>query len=639
LPVFRYVVFAWNPAERVAGQTARLLTQRMEDSPTSWAIALSTNAVTVLCTSHSTGTCEHRPLKGQRGVILGSLFKQSAAAAKTSTFIADAVDSSDSAAIMASAGRYLVQAYWGSYVAILNDPMTDSVHVLRSPLGNLPCLTTEYRGVHVFFSSVTDCLRLGVSELTVNWRYLAGHMCGIRQTGETGFNEIAEIPCGEAAEISAGRLRRHLYWDPLEIAHRQPVEDVQRATQALYETVTACIQSWAACHERIVHLLSGGLDSSIVLTCLRNAPSRPAITCVTRHFPAPDSDEREFARTAAAYLDCELVELPWRSTFSIEGVLEAALSERPQFYVGQLDHEAPEIELAQQRRASALFSGIFGDQVFHSGHAALTAADYIHDHGLRLGMFRRVANASEITGRSVWSVSKEAVSKGARRYRWDPLEAERYHNTLINEPAVRALQESDPRTTPWYHEERYVPPGKQAHIFAIRNPDDYYRPFARPGEPIYLAPLLSQPLVELCLRTPTYVLCQNGWDRYLARKAFGSVLPSAIARRRSKGGIQRVTAELYQRNLDFLRELMLNGELVSRGLLNRGRLAEALSGRPSNALKGTGMLSHFICIEVWLKLCSKQRAGESQTCRRNTLEQKLFPSSWDVLPPETSYDL
>src|SRR6202034_2731130 len=48
----------------------------------------------------------------------------------------------------------------------------------------------------------------------------------------------------------------------------------------------------------VLQQLSGGLDSSIVLGCLADAPSAPDISCYTFYVPGAPSDERRWARYA-----------------------------------------------------------------------------------------------------------------------------------------------------------------------------------------------------------------------------------------------------------------------------------------------------------------------------------------------------
>jgi asparagine synthase (glutamine-hydrolysing) len=114
-------------------------------------------------------------------------------------------------------------------------------------------------------------------------------------------------------------------------------------------------------------------------------------------------------------------------------------------------------------------------------------------------------------------------------------------------------------------------------------------------------PLLSQPLVELCLRIPTYVLIKNGMDRATARRAFAPDLPPEIIKRRNKGRIDQHLRDVMDANLNFVRDLLLNGRLVKEGLLNRRNLELYLTRERSPAdFQYSEILQEQLCVEAWL---------------------------------------
>ena len=121
-------------------------------------------------------------------------------------------------------------------------------------------------------------------------------------------------------------------------------------------------------------------------------------------------------------------------------------------------------------------------------------------------------------------------------------------------------------------------------------------------------PLLSQPLVELCLRIPTYVLIKNGMDRATARRAFAPDLPPEIVKRRNKGRIDQHVRNTLDHNLDFVRDVLLNGHLVKQGLLDRRNLELYLSRERSPAdFQYTEILHEHLCVEAWLARWLDQR--------------------------------
>jgi asparagine synthase (glutamine-hydrolysing) len=132
-------------------------------------------------------------------------------------------------------------------------------------------------------------------------------------------------------------------------------------------------------------------------------------------------------------------------------------------------------------------------------------------------------------------------------------------------------------------------------------------PYHQPGDPARLSPLLSQPLVELCLRIPTYVHCSDGWDRRVERLAFADDIPQEIATRRSKGGQASFSNEVLAHNRSFVKELLLDGELVRNGIVVRPRLEQALRGKSAALANGAARFSKLFNIEIWFRTRQAQR--------------------------------
>jgi asparagine synthase (glutamine-hydrolysing) len=93
-----------------------------------------------------------------------------------------------------------------------------------------------------------------------------------------------------------------------------------------------------------------------------------------------------------------------------------------------------------------------------------------------------------------------------------------------------------------------------------------------------VAPLLAQPLVELCLRIPSWLWFDQGLSRAIARTAFAVDLPAAIVRRRSKGSPDAFVAQLFERHASRIRDDLIDGEMAAMGLLDRAALIRALDG-------------------------------------------------------------
>jgi asparagine synthase (glutamine-hydrolysing) len=176
------------------------------------------------------------------------------------------------------------------------------------------------------------------------------------------------------------------------------------------------------------------------------------------------------------------------------------------------------------------------------------------------------------------------------------------HRKLVADRAIAGALQRGGFTHPLFESVCAVPPGKLWQAYAISMPPEFYDPLGAPEDPEPVQPLLSQPLMELCLRIPTYVLTNSGWDRALARQAFRADVPREILRRRSKGGLEENTQEILTRNLATARELLLDGELRQAGLLDPDRVAEVLSDRPTSIPGVASEVFDHLGTEAWLRL-------------------------------------
>ncbi len=155
---------------------------------------------------------------------------------------------------------------------------------------------------------------------------------------------------------------------------------------------------------------------------------------------------------------------------------------------------------------------------------------------------------------------------------------------------------------PWFSREatRGVSPGLLWHVACVAAPPAFHGFLGE--SPERTLPLVSQPLVELCLRMPTYMLIRSGRDRAIARRAFAADLPPQTTSRVAKGRIDQHVRNVLDANLPFVREFLLDGLLVSRGLLDRNALEKYLTRERSPADFQYGIIfQEHLCVEAWLR--------------------------------------
>jgi asparagine synthase (glutamine-hydrolysing) len=611
--LFRYLAFVWNPANPAACERARALSGRLAEQGIGWTTALRVPGLEVHHAGAQPGSFETYRLRNDCGVVVGKLFR--GGAHQPSVSAPAHLDAADTIAIVGSSARALIRHYWGRYVAFVRDAATATVFVLRDPTSTLPCFEIPCCGIAVYCSSAEDCVRLGVlpSAGSVNWPYIAQLLClqAGRQTSETGLTGVSEVLGGECREWRDGRVSRTFLWDPIAIAHETPIEDLEEATAVVRATTLDVVHAWAAGHSAILHALSGGLDSSIVLACLQTAPSQPRITGINYYSEGSNSDEREYAYPVAERAGFELVTQLRDPTANLSALFQIDRTPSPHNYLSLLDSARCDARVAAQTGATVITNGFGGDQLFCRNGSCATS-DFLARHPFGRSVFRIAWDEARLERASVWDTLGQALRNRFKRPVWDPRTDAGRFSTLVRREVVDAVRQREEAIHPLLMRARTrsrgegIFKGKLDQIQQLMIPPPTHNPFGSLSDPELLAPLCSQPLLEACLRIPMYVHTAGGWDRVTARRAFESDLPRAIVTRVSKGGFEEHAKELFLRNLPFVRPRLLDGRLVREGLLDRAQLEAVLSNHPTRITASNVELYDAICIEGWLARWSEE---------------------------------
>ncbi len=618
--MYRFLAFAWNASDHRQAAVARLLAERLHPAASAWRCRVSRRGLSAYDAGARSASSDSHVFAGGRGGVFGTLFaRTSGAKAAPVTQLREP----EGREILAAGAPRLVEHYWGRYVAIAESETADRVWILRDPSGALPCSLTTFRDVHIVFSDLEDVLALGLLTFTVNWDYVTAAVASSAlQVRETGLNEVSEILPGECVTLGQGpteawsdgpaelrcagplEIRRSFVWSPITVAQRQPIENAAQAAAELHDATHACVGAWSTRYAGVLLSLSGGLDSSIVLNCLARSSRRPEVTCLNYFTTGRDDDERPYARLAARQAGVRLLERELRTDLPLEQVLQVRRSAKPAYYVAPLQRQRLESELAHEVGADAIFSGGGGDAVFYQGRPDLAVADFVRRRGPRPAVWGVAMDAARISGVSVWSLLGRGLRTALMRSEWSPPLPE--SRSISDQQRGR---ESGRWRHPWLENTRGVAHGTLWHALSLSVPTTFYESFDRPDDPERSYPLLSQPLVEVCLRIPTYVLICGGWDRAIARRAFAGEMPADILRRRSKGGINHLSTQILDANIGFVRELLLDGLLVRHGILERGRLEQCLSGkRAPTDYEYNQILHEYLSIEAWLRRGSELHA-------------------------------
>lgn len=596
--MFRYIALSWGPSRTDQQELASRLVERVSSAP-GWKRVMSSPGLHVYVTGHDSGGNTTYDLPTGQGVILGRLFRRQSIFGGSAEVV---LTQPETDRIVETQGRSLIEGYWGRYIAILG-AQSGQGWVLRDPAGTLPCFRTTMNGVSVVFSWLEDLF--GVlqlpSELAINWDAVAAAMLlGPLGGRETALSDVQQVLPGELTSVDPAGPNPQPFWSAVSIAS-QPIERTPaEAAAKLRQTVRDCALAWGSSYNRILLRLSGGLDSSILLNSLCPAIPPDRIACINYYSQGSDSDERDYARLAASRAGTRLIEQHRDSRFDLEGVLNVARTPLPGSYLGRMGTGRLDANAAAAHGAKALFTGSGGDQVFFQTRCTWPAADYLKLHGFGRGFMQSALDAARLGRVSLWRSLRSAVAD--QRFRGTPASDYGRYVTLASPAAAeRARLELHRFIHPDLQAASPLPIGKHNQVEDVITPSEYYDPYLRHESPELVSPLKSQPVVELCLETPTYTLTHGGRSRGLARAAFAQDLPPEIARRRSKGSTEDHITSVLRQHLPFARDLLLDGELVKQGLLDRAQAKVALSGKPSTTQTFVAEVHTCIAIESWIR--------------------------------------
>jgi asparagine synthase (glutamine-hydrolysing) len=182
----------------------------------------------------------------------------------------------------------------GMFAIALWDRAAERLVLLRDRLGKKPLVYTRLPDGSVAFASETKALlRLPEVSRELDLAQLDAFLA-LQYVPRSGFAAVEKVPPGSFAVVESGSVRVERYWSPKPASDESSRGWVERVR----EEVTAAVQRRLVADVPLGALLSGGIDSSIVVAAMAQASAEPVRT-FTVGFPDARYDERAFARAVA----------------------------------------------------------------------------------------------------------------------------------------------------------------------------------------------------------------------------------------------------------------------------------------------------------------------------------------------------
>jgi asparagine synthase (glutamine-hydrolysing) len=365
---------------------------------------------------------------------------------------------------------------------------------------------------------------------------------GYPMPGHTAWREVTEILPGHVGRWRPGTPLAQQAWWSLRV--RAFGAAPAAARDALREAMIAAVRRRMVADVEVGAFLSGGIDSTLVCSIIRNELHLP-LKSFTIGFAEAAFDERRFARIAADALGTDHYEevlTGWD-----EGELERLLLE----HVGQpfADSSLLPTALVSQvaaRHVKVALSGDGGDELF-SGYQRYQARNILRWYsrlpaGLRHLAERAVRALPEPTAHHSRSVLKKAhlfLDIVGRQQAETP-----YFAPLLLAPAQ--LRQLAPDLVARGHTPPGIPPQTEPDDIArmmladalIYLPQDILVKVDRASMAHSLetrAPFLDREVVELAFALPRHWHRRGVHGKRLLRETFGNLLPASLWRRRKQG--------------------------------------------------------------------------------------------------------
>lgn len=486
--------------------------------------------------------------------------------------------------------RWLLREGWGAYVAVLQDSLTGEWAVLRDPSGLLPLyrMTLEDRTVVAtdprLFESVAG------RSPQVSWSQIGIHLRRpeLRQR-KSCLADIEEVAPGTLASSCDPEVSR-LIWDPTDFAGNPTITSFSEAAARLRETACDVIGAWSALAGHVVVAASGGVDSSLIATAL--SVNRRSFECMTLATADPSGDERPWIKMLADKLAVPMTACTYDvGHIDLSRPVSATMA-RPSGKAFMQEVRRHLTQTCEAGGAQWAFDGNGGDNLFCFLHSAAPVLDRLKHDGLSSRTWATFLDMCKLTGADAGTMARAVARRWKRGVAAAPWPSDsRLLNAAFPLPNDQAL-------TPWFDIATGQQPGKRDHMRLLQRTQNFVHGV---DDPLRFSPLLSQPMLELCLSIPTWLWCHGGTNRAPARMAFASELPVSLARRTSKSGPDSVMRTVFARDRSLIRTMLLDGQLAANGVIDRVATEAALAADPHAEDPIVYRLLDLVEAEAWAR--------------------------------------
>ena len=498
-------------------------------------------------------------------------------------------------------GDAVAEQLRGMFAIAIWDERKRRLVVARDRLGVKPLYYAAAGDLLVFASELKSLIASGIVDPELDAEAVDAYLTlGYFPTPYTPIRGVRKLPPGHLLVVEDGAVATRPYWTYPRIAPEPMSLDAaaQRVLAMLDESVAMRLMSDVP----LGAMLSGGLDSSVIVALMRRHMDRP-VTTFSVGFAEDPGNELGAAREIARALGTDHHELELSLTSDAVDLDELVwYLDEPLADLSSIGFYALS-RLAAQHVTVAL-SGQGADELFggYAAHKNAAVFDLIQrlpgagqalslaarSGSARLGRAARIVNAPNATERFL--VQQALAGDEARRRLYAPGFVEspgRIGREVVSasvadghERPFRAAMHIHPKLALVDDMLQYFDRASMAHSLEVR------------------VPFLDHPLVEFAATIPDRHKVRRRVTKLVLKEAARGLVPDDVIARRKVGFFNAAMAQWIEaQGMRQIEERVLVGGAATASLFDRaelGRMAAARDGRHSR------LLVAILMLELWL---------------------------------------
>jgi asparagine synthase (glutamine-hydrolysing) len=440
----------------------------------------------------------------------------------------------------------------------------------------------------------------------------------------TGLRSVKKLPPGCALRVRQGRVLREWRWYELPYGRAPLVGSFDEMAERVCDGVRVAVERQLVADVEVGAFLSGGLDSSAVVTMLKAARPGEQPTCYSIGFhDGADADgnpaDLPYARRVAEHLDVRLHEVR---------VGPESIAELPRvlWHLDEPQADPASINallIAEQARRDGikvLLSGAGGDDIFagYRRHQALRFDGVFGrlPRGLRAALSRPARKAAAGVGgssplaRRVAKLLEHADLDGDRRlvsHFWWSGDALR---RSLYTPAMADATSGEDVAAPLLESLARIPAAREPldrmlfldgkHFLADHNLNYTDKTGMAAGVEVRV-PLLDLELVDLATRIPTGHRQKGMEGKAVFRRAMEPFLPREILHRPKSGFGAPLRRWMRNELRETVEETLSPASLTPRGLFAPAAVRRLLEMDRAGRIDGAYTLFALVSVELWCR--------------------------------------